>query len=179
MRNTLFLWQLGGMIFTSVFGVLLHFLYERSNKNVALAPFSAINESIWEHMKLLFFPMLLFSVVENQFIGQTYENFWCVKFIGIVAGLLLVPMLFYTYTGALGRTSDWFNIVIFFLAVATSFLLETRLLLEQNTPCPSPATAIAFLAFIALLFIFFTFAPPHVPLFLDPMTGTYGIQQTK
>ena len=45
-------------IFISVLGVLLHFTYEWSGNNPIVGLFSATNESTWEHLKLLFFPML-------------------------------------------------------------------------------------------------------------------------
>ena len=46
-------WQISGFIFTGVFGVLLHFLYGWTGENVLVALFSAVNESVWEHMKLV------------------------------------------------------------------------------------------------------------------------------
>ena len=89
-----------GFIFTSIAGTLLHFAYDWSNQSIFLAPFSAINESIWEHMKLLFFPMFVFAMIEYYFMGNEYDNFWCIKLLGITLGLLLIPTLYYTYTGA-------------------------------------------------------------------------------
>lgn len=43
-------------IFISILGVLLHFTYEWSGDNPAVGLFSAVNESTWEHLKLIFFP---------------------------------------------------------------------------------------------------------------------------
>lgn len=57
-------WQMAGFVFTSIMGTLLHFLYDISGESLLVAPFSAINESIWEHMKLLYFPMLAFAWIE-------------------------------------------------------------------------------------------------------------------
>ena len=64
MRRRLFFWELAGFLFTGALGVLLHFLYEWSGGNTLAAAFSAVNESTWEHMKLLFFPMYDFSVFQ-------------------------------------------------------------------------------------------------------------------
>lgn len=50
--------------FISILGVLLHFTYEWSNDNPAVGLFSAVNESTWEHLKLIFFPMLLLTMIE-------------------------------------------------------------------------------------------------------------------
>ncbi len=164
-----------GFIFTGIMGVLLHFLYDITGESILTAPFSAVNESTWEHMKLLFFPLLVFAFIEYRLIGKNYENFWCVKLIGTAVGLLTVPFLFYTYKGALGASADWFNIAIFFIAVAVTFLLE-RALLKRGISCPvPPVVSIGVLILMAVLFVVFTFAPPEIPLFMDPVEGSYGI----
>lgn len=175
MKKSLTLWQLGGFVFTGVAGTLLHFLYDWTNQSIIAAPFSAVNESIWEHMKLLFFPMFVFALTESRFIGKNYENFWCAKLAGTVAGLLLIPTLYYTYTGALGVSADWFNIVIFFLAAGAAYCFETQLLKRKIGFCKSPVTAFVVLCMIALAFVVLTFVQPKIPLFLDPTTNSYGI----
>lgn len=175
MKKSLTLWQLGGFVFTGIAGTLLHFLYDWTNQSIVAAPFSAVNESTWEHMKLLFFPMFVFALTENHFIGKNYENFWCAKLAGTAAGLLLIPTLYYTYTGALGVSADWFNIVIFFLAAGAAYYLETKLLKREIGFCKSPITAFIVLCLIALAFVALTFVQPKIPLFIDPTTNSYGI----
>ena len=167
-------WQVAGFLFTAIAGTLLHFLYDWSGQSVLIAPFSAVNESIWEHIKLLFFPMLLFAAVESRFLPGEYPHFWCAKLLGITAGLLLIPVLYYTYTGALGISADWFNITIFFIAAGATYSLETWLLQTGRPACPHPAVAVLLLLLIAAFFVLFTFSPPQIPLFQDPITGLYG-----
>ena len=58
MKRSLTLWQFFGFAFTSLLGTLLHFLYEWTGKSPLVAPFSGVNESTWEHMKLLYVGML-------------------------------------------------------------------------------------------------------------------------
>ncbi len=164
-----------GFIFTGIMGVLLHFLYNVTGQSIIVAPFSAVNESTWEHMKLLFFPLLVFAFIEYRLIGKSYENFWCVKLSGTVAGLLTIPFLYYTYKGAFGVSADWFNIAIFFIAAAVTFMLETAML-KRNVNCRlSPLVSVSIIILIAVLFVVFTFAPPRIPLFMDPVEGRYGI----
>ena len=62
MKRRLWRWQLAGFIFTAVLGVLLHFLYDWTNESLVVALFSAVNESTFEHMKLLFFPGVLQTI---------------------------------------------------------------------------------------------------------------------
>lgn len=175
MKKSLKIWQIGGFVFTSAAGTLLHFLYDWTKQSIIVAPFSAVNESTWEHMKLLFFPMLVFAFIENRYIGKRYENYWCSKLIGAVSGLIIIPLLYYTYTGALGVSADWFNITIFFIAAAAAYYIETQLLKRENNICKSQIGCLVILCLIAAAFIVFTFIQPEIPLFKDPSTGQYGI----
>ena len=51
MRSSVWLWKLVGFAFTSLFGTLLHFLYEWLGEPLWITPFSGVNESTFEHMK--------------------------------------------------------------------------------------------------------------------------------
>lgn len=174
MRKSLSSWQIIGFIFTSIVGVILHFLFDWIGQSIFVAPFSAVNESIWEHMKLLFFPMFVFALVENRYIGKEYKSFWCIKLMGTVLGVMLIPVLYYTINGIFGTTPDWGNIAIFFVTAAVSYFVETWLLKQGSISCETPGRALVILWLIAFLFVVLTFAPPHIPLFEDPITKTYG-----
>ncbi len=175
MKKSLSFWQFIGFLFTGLCGVLLHFAYDWSNKSVIIAPFSAVNESIFEHMKLLFFPMFIFAVAENFILKGDYKSFWTSKFVGITAGLVLIPVLYYSYTGIFGVSLDWVNIIIFFVAAAVSYLLETRLLKRGDKSRKFEGAALVILCVYAILFVLLTFAPPYIPLFEDPVTRRYGL----
>ncbi len=174
MKRSLGLWQLMGFAVTSLGGTLLHFLYEWLGEAVWIAPLSGVNESTWEHMKLLFWPMFIFAIVESFFFREK-KDFWCVKLRGILLGLVLIPVLFYTYNGVFGKSPDWMNITIFFISAAIAYIYETRQFNNQSTPCNNPKISIFMLSAIALLFIIFTFITPKLGVFKDPLTGAYGI----
>lgn len=76
MQQTAVFWELAGFLFTGALGVLLHFLYEWSGGNTLAAAFSAVNESTWEHMKLLFFPMFVFRYFRCVSWDETTRTFW-------------------------------------------------------------------------------------------------------
>ena len=164
MKQNLSLWQSGGFVFAVILGTLLHFLYVWTGGSVLVAPFSAVNESTWEHMKLLFFPLFFFALLQSRFF-KGFDNFWCVKLTGISVGLLLVPVLFYTINGAFGKTPDWVNISIFFISAAAVFLLETRLF--KSYSCRFPLVAFCIISLIGISFIIFTF---FLPIFLYSKT---------
>ena len=173
MKRSLGLWQLMGFAVTALGGTLLHYLYDWLGQAAWIAPLSGVNESTWEHMKLLFWPLFLYAVVQRHFFRDR-ENFWCIKLRGTLLGLLLIPVLFYTYNGAVGTSPDWLNITIFFVSAAVVYLFETQQFRKDAT-CLLPATASGtILCVIALLFVVFTFATPEIGIFKDPLTGTFG-----
>lgn len=172
-------WQVAGFLFTSTLGTFLHFLFDLSGQSIIAALFSAVNESIWEHMKLLYYPMFLFAFIESRFLGQKYKHFWCVKLVGILLGLLLIPVIYYTYTGILGTSADWFNIAIFFIAAGAAFWIETLLFQGEYTCRFQSWMALLLICLISGIFTVFAFLPPHIPFFQDPITGNYGFQDTR
>ena len=174
MKRTVWLWQLVGFATTGLFGTILHFLYDWVGGASWVAPFSGVNESTWEHMKLLFWPMLIFAVIQSFFF-RGYEAFWCIKLRGALLGLGLIPVLFYTYNGVIAKSPDWMNIAIFFISAAAVYIYEARALKKGGTPCHFPRLSFAFLCVIGLLFVVFTFNTPSLGIFRDPIDGTYGI----
>ncbi len=171
MKRSIKLWQLMGFAVTSFAGTLLHFLYDWLGEAVWIAPFSGVNESTWEHMKLLFWPMFIFAIVESFFFRDR-QDFWCVKLRGMLVGLSLIPVLFYTYNGVIGNSPDWINIAIFFISAAIAYLCETRLFISGKLFCKNEKVALAILCTVALLFVLFTFRTPEIGIFKDPLRGS-------
>ena len=124
-------------------------------------------------MKLLFWPMLLYAVVHSFFFGDR-KDFWCIKLRGTLLGLVLIPVLFYTYTGVIGKSPDFINIAIFFIAAAIAYFYEYRLLKKEPSPCDG-RKALVILLTLAALFVLFTFKVPTLAIFKDPTSGSYGI----
>ena len=173
MRQKIILSQLLGFAVTSLLGTVLHFLYEWLGAPVWIAPFSAINESTWEHMKLLFWPMLIFAAVQSSFFRER-SDFACIKTRGIVLGLILIPVLFYTYNGVIGKSPDWINIAIFFITAAAVYIYEA-ILLSRGIECEYPKLAITVLFTLSVLFAVFTFFTPDLGIFRAPSADARGV----
>ena len=174
MKRSIGIWQLVGFAATSLIGTLLHFLYDWLGNAAWIAPFSGVNESTWEHMKLLFWPMFLYAIVQSFFFKDR-EDFWCIKLKGTLLGLVLIPVLFYTYNGVIGKSPDWLNISIFFISAAIAYIYETRQFNDGAAICKNPKAAITVFCVIAALFVVFTFKTPEIGIFQDPLTMEYGI----
>ena len=173
-KRAVLLWQAAGFAAACLGGVLLHFLYEWTGRSPLAAPFSGVNESTFEHMKLLFWPMLLFALFQGLFWSKR-GDYWWVKLQGTLLGVFLIPFLFYLYNGAVAPSPDWLNISFFFISAAAAYIFETRLFLLKEGRYPEKKYALALLFLLALVFALLTFYPPKIGLFKDPLTGGYGL----
>jgi hypothetical protein len=125
-------------------------------------------------MKLLFWPMIIFAVVQYFFFGD-FEEFWCIKLRGVLLGLIAIPVLFYTYNGVIGKSPDWINISIFFVSAGIVYFYEYKRLKHGGVCCKSKKIPFVILCMIGLSFVFFTFNTPRLEIFKDPVTGRFGI----
>ena len=173
MKKTITFWQLLGFAVTSVSGTLLHFLYDWLGRSALIAPFSAVNESTWEHMKILYWPMFIFAIVQ-AFYFKDKNHYWAIKLKGILLGLILIPFLFYSYNYFIGKSPDWVNISIFFLAAAAAYFYEAICFKKAPRSFGYPKICINLLCFIGAFFIITTFFPLELEIFRDPTTGLYG-----
>lgn len=165
-------YQIFSVIFAIILGTLLHFTYEWANKNVLIATFSSINESTWEHLKLAFIPMLITTII-GFFKFRKNPNFLCSKMFGIVTALGFITSFFYTYIGIFGKNFAIIDILSFIFAIILGEYVSYKKL-KSNYKCNN-TVAIFILATFLLCFIYFTFNPPKIQLFQDPLTGLYGI----
>lgn len=167
-NKTLCISTLIGVILVSIVGTLFHFVYNWSNNNFIVGVFAPVNESTWEHMKLLYFPLLLYFIAEFSFLYKDYNKLVCADFVGILTGTLLVPVLFYTYTGLLGFHTFFFDILTFIFSVLGGFFVRFRSLLM---PCHRRNCFFYFLfvLILGICFIIFTYYPPDIALFNPPI----------
>lgn len=175
MQKRFFRWELAGFLFVGAAGTLLHFVYDWTGRATFAAAFSAVNESTWEHMKLLFVPFFLFTMVQFLVHADALRSLLAVRCAGLLVGLAAIPTVFYTLSGAFGETPDWVNIAIFFLADAMAFLTSGALLRRGKLRSGVWQLAgFVLLWLLAFAFVLCTFRPPHLPLWQAP-TGGYGI----
>lgn len=163
---------LSRFLFISVLGVLLHFTYEWSGDNPIVALFSAVNESTWDHLKLLFFPMLLLTIIELLFTEkrQLPSNYLFARTIGILSGMAFIVIAFYTLTGVFAKLPDAVNIALYFLGVFLALCIENKIN-RGNSQNHSAFAAIVLLA-LTIAFFVFTKYPPSIGLFANPvLTG--------
>ncbi|MEM7111251.1 MAG: DUF6512 family protein [Chloroflexota bacterium] len=178
-RKQILKWEWIGFIFVGLVGAALHFTYELSDYSYPVAFFSAVNESTWEHLKMVYWPGLLFAILQYTYVKDHANNF----FLSMVAYLFIMPAVivigWYAYAPAVGRSIFLVDISLFYVAVAIGQYLSYRLKIAQPIENPK-IKAGAWACFFVMLFAFstFTYYPPEIFLFehLDLNdTQLYGI----
>lgn len=146
-------------------GSALHFLHD-ALPNPLTALISPVNESVFEHLKLLFWP----SLAAGAFLARRTEQragLWSAVFAGVLAMPVFLLGVYYVLFCALGIESLAADIALYFLALLAGFGLAWRLDSSGRAE-----RAGGFLLMLVILYgaalILFTFAAPALPLFQAP-----------
>lgn len=166
MKKNIFYFEIMNTIFIFILGTLLHFSYQG---NIVSSIFSSVNESTWEHLKLLFFPMLISTILGTYYYGK---NYLYIKSKYIIYSLITMVIFFYTYTGIIGSNYPIIDISSFYIIIIIFQIKSYKAFInnQQNNKIYS-----LLLVIFLILFIIFTFNPPKLNLFKDPIKNTYGI----
>jgi hypothetical protein len=170
-------WEIGGAIFISLFGSLLHFVFNWSGRFWLVGAFSAVNESTWEHLKLAVVPAIIWLLLERKVLKFEAKNFLLAKAIGIFAMPILIVALFYSYTAILGDNFLVLDIGTFFLAVIIGQIISYKIMKAPEFSQKYNLICIFAIVILLSAFVVFTYFPPKFFLFHDPVSGGYGIAE--
>lgn len=174
MNKSLFKWEFYGVFIMFIFFSLFHFTYELTGFKF-FALFSAVNESVWEHLKIGFYAGLLFYFVEYSFIGKYSPNFLPAKALALYVIPVFIMITFYGYTSILGRHYLWLDILIAFLSCVAAQIVSYSIISSKNDFSEFSKTAIILILLGIVVFTLFTFYPPRIPLFFDKSNNKFGI----
>jgi len=169
-RVTLF-----GMVFIALVGTALHFTYDLSGGNLIVAVFSAVNESVWEHLKLVFWPAVAFAFIEIAYLHRIPSSFLPAKAVSVWLMPTVIIAMFYT-SRLFIEESIAFDLFTFYFSIILGQLVGMKIMMRQSMKLVSYSALLA-IALLASAFIYFTFYPPQIFLFQDPVTGGYGINR--
>ncbi|MGN0389438.1 MAG: DUF6512 family protein [Wujia sp.] len=154
-------------VIVSILGILLHFTYKWSGESQFIGLFSAVNESTWEHLKLLFFPLLFLTVFDYFFLRPNRpEEFLPARTRGILSGLAFIVIAFYTISGVIGQSYTFLDIAIYFIGLFIAFRTEHRHYEHFNIL--TDFVAVLILTIITLAFFIFTSHVPNLGIFREP-----------
>jgi hypothetical protein len=179
MRRKLILWEIAGFFFIGLIGAALHFTFELSDfSNRVVAFFSAVNESTWEHLKMVFWPGFIFMLIEYTYVRGSVNNYFIAKTVGLFVMPLVIAIGWYAYTPFTGKSIFPLDLALFYLAVAVGQIISYKILTAPKMKPEIHSAAVAGFAVLLVVFSLFTFYPPRIFLFehMDLLdTGQYGI----
>ncbi|MBS3977578.1 MAG: hypothetical protein KGZ75_12825 [Syntrophomonadaceae bacterium] len=179
MKDFVFAWEAAGFFFIVIFGCLLHFAFDWLNRLPIIGIFSPVNESVWEHLKLGFWSVVIFAFIEYPFLKSFANNFIIAKAAGILVLQLFIIGFFYTYTAILGTHLLFLDILSYVIGALLCQVISYHLLLAPAQSHSLNMLSAAFLLLHALILVLFTFYPPKLPIFQDGNTKSYGISSAK
>jgi len=179
MNRKLLYWEIGSFIFIGLVGAALHFTFEFSNfSNMVVAYFSAVNESTWEHLKMVFFPGIFFALVEYTYVRDVVRNYLIAKTASVFIMPLVIVLGWYAYTPFTGRSIYKLDLTLFYIAVTIGQIVSYKILTAPQMSARVNKFAKVALGVMFVAFSTFTFFPPKIFLFEHfdlKDTGLYGI----
>lgn len=168
-------WEIVGVFWIIIIGSLLHFTFELANKSLLVALFSPVNESVWEHMKLGYWALVFFMLIEYWFVRDYTNSFFIAKTIGILVMNIFIIVAFYSYTAIVKKPILIMDIAIFIVGAILCQFTSIKIMGKDIGNNVDKIGLVVFILIGAIL-ILFTFKTPHLPIFKDPSKGTYGIE---
>lgn len=178
-KDPFVIWMLLGIPLLFLAASPLHFVFGWTGDNLVAGLFTPVNESPWEHLKLTFWPILLWWLIGYLIFGRqkkgAFARFAVTCAVSVYVSAVFIMAFFYTYTGAFGIESLVIDVISLFLGLFLSIILASHVYRHTKAGMFSAFISMVLLIIMAAAILYFTFAPPHLPVFKDPPTGTYGI----
>lgn len=166
MNKKLLAWEVGGFLFIGLVGAALHFTFELSNfQDMVVAFFSAVNESTWEHLKMVFWPAVIFMLVEYTYVKDVVRNYFVAKTVGLFLMPLIIAVSWYVYTPFTGRSVYPLDLALFYFAVLAGQVASYKILTAPAFTPRFKSVAIGVFTLMLIAFSTFTFFPPRIFLF--------------
>ena len=167
--------EICGVFFVFICGTLLHFLYEWTDKSVVGVVFGAVNESVWEHVKIFAMPYIVWGIIELAVSIPYFRQFVVAKVFGVYLQSGLIISFFYLYTFFTGKSILWLDILSVFVWICISHCFSYRLTTGDKDVRHLFPFALGLLFLFFIMYFCFSAVPPHIELFKDPVTGLYGV----
>ncbi|MBQ8043937.1 MAG: hypothetical protein IJ272_07310 [Clostridia bacterium] len=167
-------------IVSILLGVFLHFAYDLSGNSIVVGLFAPVNESVWEHLKLIIVPFTLFSVAFYFYTKKKFSNMLLVTLFGNIVGMFVVTTLYYLGTAIFAGDNMTYNIIIYAIGMIASYFILYLGIYNKDFIEETKGSTLVGACALTLLFAIFitnTFSPIKFDLTRDPVTKTYGIDK--
>lgn len=163
--------ELWGVVVIFILFSGLHFLYSGTGLAI-FKPFSAVNESVWEHLKIGFFAAFFYAVFEYFRGGKGNVNFIFGKSMALLSIPIFITIVFYSYTAFAGKSILWVDILTAFLSVVLSQWISYKIISSPIDFSRFMPLGYILITVMLFAFIFFTYSPPDLGIFIEKRNNT-------
>ncbi|MDD4187665.1 MAG: DUF6512 family protein [Bacilli bacterium] len=150
-------------------GFLLHYAYDISNNNFLVGLFSPINESVFEHLKLSFYPTLIWWLIFYIFNQDRYninkDRWFTGCLVSIITSILTILAIYYIAKCGLGINSLILDISSLYIGLFAGQYLGYHIYNYYLKSKYILSIAMIFIFFVS--FIVLTILPQSAPIFID------------
>ena len=164
-----------GTIIAFILCFPLHFLYEKF-PNFITSIITPVNESVWEHMKILFGAILISGIIQKIIVKVKKLDIKNVCISNYLAAILSIPIfliMFLPVYSLIGKNLP-ITIIIMFISIIIAELISYYIMKRNDLKLENVAILFTILTYI--VFGILTYYPPENKLFIDPLSNTYGIK---
>lgn len=165
------------IIATVVLGTIWHFVYQMSGDNLAVGLVAPVNESVWEHLKIVFTPLLIVGIVQYIVNKKDRNSYWTGLLAGMVTAMLIVFFGFYLYSSLLGENL-LIDIGLYISSIIVAIYVAAFVRSRLKTTKVVDGISIIIIVVVGLALVYLTIAPPKFAPFIENGSGTYGIFKT-
>lgn len=172
---TLKKWKIISIVGIFLVSALLHFIYDWF-PNFFTSLFFPVNESIWEHNKIIVGSFLILAIIEKIYYKKR-KNVIFAEVISALVCMTLVMLIFTPVYLYILKTNDNMIVTfaIFIIAITISQIVSYHLLQKEYYPRLEELGVILFVIFF-LINIIFTYYPPKLAIFYDYTNQIYGLK---
>lgn len=154
----------------------LHFFYDNF-PSFLTSIFAPVNESLWEHMKMLFGSIILTGVIQKIIIHSKKEkiNNVCISnFIGALTSIPIFLIIYLPIYNFVGENLA-ISIIIMFITIVIAEIISYKIMNKRDFKLEH--LTVFFVIIVYIIFALLTYFPPRNGIFIDPTTSTYGIKR--
>lgn len=160
-----------------IISFISHFIFELY-PNILVSIFFPVNESIWEHMKILFTSILIYSIIDKIIIDKhslSYNNFYLQVFITAIISIPTYLIIYLPLYHIIGENLI-ISILILIIVYIIVEIISYKILTHKKINIPNYIITILII-FTYIIFTYLTYNPPKNYIFYDKNNDTYGIKK--
>lgn len=164
-------------IITFLLCFLTHFLYDWV-PNPIFSIFFPVNESIWEHMKMLYTTILIYGIIEHWILKRAnlHVNNFCIT--TVIKSIISIPIylvMFLPLYNIFGENM-FISFSILFITILLVNFIGYKLLTFKEIDHQKEISIVLIIT-VYMLMGLLTYNPPHTELFYDIKEEKYGISE--